>query len=156
MPDAWAGGDPTDMSVAALGKYLISCKFPEVSAEGEIILSNQGPCRRANTKTGGFVLSVSLISPPSSQRTELIQITSELFVARTVIDHLALATFRRYRMVNYDPVGGETSNEPLTPEIWTSFQRFASPEPGGFLTKYCMAYSRISPMLAMACILLSA
>ena len=96
MSDLWVGEDPNDMSAAALGavgKRLLAEKFPEVGAAGEIIRATQGPSRHANTKSDGCVLIVSLISTAASRRTELIQITSELFISRTAMGHLAIATF---------------------------------------------------------------
>ena len=139
MADLWLGDDPKDVSAAALGKvknHLLSGKLLEVSAGDEIIRLKQGPSRHANTKPDGCVLSVALTLAPSSQRTELIQMMSELFIARTVVGHLTLATFRRYRMISTDHLGIETSNDPVTPSIWSSFQRFASFSPGAFLVKY--------------------
>ena len=131
-------------------------QIPGIQRRRRDISSENGPSRHANRKPVGFILSVSLVSSPSSQRTELIHITSEPLIARPVIDHSAHATFRRYRMVNYDPLGVATPNEPFPPKIWTSSQRFTSFESGAPIVKYCLVFSMSSPMLAKGFILLDA
>ena len=80
----------------------------DVRGDEDAIRVNQCPSRHANTNPGGSVIGITLVSPPSSQRTELIQNTCGLLIARIVLGHLAMGTFRRYQMSNYDPLGAET------------------------------------------------
>ena len=106
MSEVWLGDDPDDMTADSLGKlkkHLSNGRFIEVKSGGETIRLKQGPSRHANTKREGCILSVNLISPPSSRMTELISSTEEIFIARTGEDHSTLATFRKYRMIMNDP-----------------------------------------------------
>ena len=88
-------------------------------------------------------------------QTELIRITSDIFIGRKPVGHLALATTRRYRMVSSDPLGVVTPNEPLTPNIWESLGKFTVPPAGAFISKYCMIFLKNSPTLPNACMLLA-
>ena len=159
MSEVWLGDDSNDMTADSLGKlkkHLSNGKLIEVQSDGEIIRLKQGPSRHANTKREGCTLSVNLIASPSSQKTDSIHSTSEIFIARTDEDHPNLATFRRYRMIMNDPLGVETSDNPLTPMLWKSFKQFTSLSTGAFLMNYCMVYARHSPVLTKVCIVLAA
>ena len=159
MSEVWLGDDPNDMAADSIGKlkkHLPNGKLMEAKSDGEIIRLKHGPSRHDNAKREGCTLSVNLMVAPSSQKTELIHSTSEIFIARADEDHPTLATFRRYRMLTNDPLGMETPNNPLTPMLWKSFIQFASFSTGAFLMKYCTVYALQPPVLTKMCIVFAA
>ena len=88
-------------------KHLTAGEIIESESFGDaIIRARQGPSRHANTKAECYVLSVLLVSSPDSVLASSVHVSSHVFMARAIFDHLTIPTFRRYRFVSIDPLGG--------------------------------------------------
>ena len=113
MSNIWLGEESKDLaspSLSKMKKHLMAGKIIELkSIDDAIIRVRQVPPGRANTKAEGFVLSVLLVSSPDSVLAVSVHVASQAFMARTIFDHIAIPTFRRYRFVSSDPLGVETS-----------------------------------------------
>ena len=98
------------------------------------------PSRNDNAKPDGCVFIEALLSPHDSMVTEIIQISSEILIARSAAAHLTLEALRRYRFVSSYPLGVATPDEPLTPKIWVPTQKFFSFALGAFGLECCLVY----------------
>ena len=140
-------GGLKDMSPPALSKvkkHLLAGKTLELkSIDNASIRVKQGPSRHANTKEEGCVLSVVLTASTDSELSSTTRVQSQVFLARTIVGHIVISSFRRYRFVSSDPLGIETSETALTmaPSDWNFFKRATTIAPCALLSRYCISCS---------------
>ena len=68
MSNERLGEEPNDLTDVALWKvtkHLLRGRILEVKSQNEVIRLEKGSSRNSNTKPGGFVFIVALISPPT-------------------------------------------------------------------------------------------
>ena len=155
MQNYWTVGDPKDLSALShvkVKKRLGDGELLELKSSDEYVRVRKGSSRHDNTNPDVCVFGAPLVASHNSQFTALIRIASEIFFARTAVGNLAIATRRIYRAVNADPLGVDTPDEPLTPNICQSFRRLP-PSPPRYC--FCFVFMTKSPLLENECILLA-
>ena len=147
--------DLSEVPLTKVEKRPMDGRLIEVVCQGEIIRLKQGPSRHGNTKPNGFMLSAQQAKSPESAIAQTIHASSEISISSILGDHLALATFRRYRFVISDPLGIATSSEHMAPPIGLSVQRSPPFAPGAYSLGYCATPTRTCPILSKICFLLA-
>ena len=148
----------TAIAMSKIKKHLLAGKILELqSADNAILRVRRGPSQHSTTKAEGCVLSVVLVGSPDSVTSSTVNVQAQIFLARSTMGHDTIPSFRRFRIVNNDPLGIETSETAMTviPSAWNMVKRAVTLASGALLSKYCLTIFRYSPMLSKTCFVLA-